>query len=47
LPTAIQEFLDARNRDPKPYVCVKTADDIFQTVVRFAQRTLATQSQQD
>lgn len=47
LEAAIHEFLDARNRDPKPYVWVKTADDIFQTVVRFAQRTLATQSQHD
>jgi transposase len=38
LEASIHEFLDARNRDPKPYVWVKTADDISQTVVRFAQR---------
>jgi len=40
LEAAIHEFLEVRNRDPKPYVWVKTADDILETVTRFAQRTL-------
>jgi transposase len=47
LEAAIHEFLEVRNRDPKPYIWVKSADDILQTVARFAQRTLIAQTHHD
>jgi transposase len=40
LEAAIQEFLDAHNADPKPFVWTKTADEILASIARFAQRTL-------
>ena len=43
LESAIHEFLEVHNRDPKPYVWVKTAEDILQSVARFAKRTLVAQ----
>jgi len=41
LEAAIQEFLDAHNDDPKPFIWTKTADDILASIARFAQRTVA------
>jgi transposase len=40
LKTAIQEFIDAHQANPKPFVWTKTADDILASIARFAQRTL-------
>lgn len=37
---AIQEFIDVHNETGKPYVWVKTADEILTSIARFAQRTL-------
>ncbi len=42
LERAIQEFLDAHNDKPTPYVWTKGADDILASIGRFAQRTLDT-----
>lgn len=39
---AIQEFIDVHNETGKPYVWVKTADEILASIARFAQRTLDT-----
>jgi transposase len=39
LERAIQEFLDANNDDPTPFVWTKTADQILASIARFAQRT--------
>ena len=36
----IQEFLDARNEQPKPYIWNKTADQILASIARFARQTL-------
>ena len=41
LEQAIKDFIAAHNKDPKPFVWVKTADDILDKITRFAQRTLA------
>jgi len=40
LVTAIQEFIAVHNETGKPYVWVKTADEILASIARFAQRTL-------
>ena len=40
LETAIREFLDVHNENPKPFVWTKTADQILASIARFAQRTL-------
>ncbi|MBM4438683.1 MAG: IS630 family transposase [Actinobacteria bacterium] len=37
---AIQEFIDVHNETGKPYVWVKSADEILASIARFAQRTL-------
>ena len=37
---AIREFIAVHNETGKPYVWVKTADDILASIARFAQRTL-------
>jgi len=37
---AIQEFIAVHNQTGKPYVWVKTADEILASIARFAQRTL-------
>lgn len=42
LETAIQEFLDAHNDDPKPFKWTKGADEILASIARFGQRTLQT-----
>lgn len=39
LERAIQEFLDASNEAPKPFVWTKTADQIFESVSEFCNRT--------
>ena len=40
LRTAIQDYLDANNDDPKPFTWTKSADQILESIARFAQRTL-------
>jgi transposase len=40
LETAIHEFLDAHNDDPKPFKWTKGADEILASMARFGQRTL-------
>ncbi|MDP2958666.1 MAG: IS630 family transposase [Longimicrobiales bacterium] len=37
---AINEFIDVHNETGKPYVWVKSADEILASIARFAQRTL-------
>jgi transposase len=44
LEAAIQAFIDAHHKDPKPFVWTKTADDILASIARFAQRTLDVQA---
>jgi len=39
LETAIQRYLDHHNRNPKPFVWTKTADEILASVARLCQRT--------
>lgn len=39
LKKAIQEFIDAHNGKPKPFVWHKSADEILASIARFAQRT--------
>jgi transposase len=41
LETAIREYIDVHNEDPKPFVWTKTADEILASMARFAQRTNA------
>jgi transposase len=40
LTATIQEFIDVHNETGKPYVWVKTADEILASIARFAQRTV-------
>ncbi len=40
LEKAIQEFLDEYNKNPKPFVWTKTADEILASIARFCTRTL-------
>jgi transposase len=42
LERAIQEFLEAHNEKPRPFMWTKTADEILASIARFAHRTLAT-----
>jgi transposase len=37
---AIEAYIDSCNANPRPFVWVKTADRILQSIARFAQRTL-------
>ena len=39
LETAIREYIEAHNENPKPFVWTKTADQILASITRFAQRT--------
>jgi transposase len=39
LKAAIQEFIDAHQVNPKPFVWTKSADEILASIARFAQRT--------
>jgi transposase len=40
LETAIREFIEVHNDNPKPFVWTKSADDILGSISRFAQRTM-------
>ncbi len=42
LRVAIQDYLDAHNENPTPFKWTKSADQILQSIARFAQRTLDT-----
>ena len=42
LEKAIREYLRAHNRNPKPFVWVATADEIFANIKRFCERTSET-----
>jgi transposase len=42
LEAAIREYIDVHNDDPKPFVWTRTADQILDSIARYAQRTLAT-----
>jgi hypothetical protein len=39
LKAGIQEFIDAHQADPRPFVWTKSADEILASIARFAQRT--------
>jgi len=39
LESAIREYIDVHNEDPKPFVWTRTADQILASIARFAQRT--------
>jgi transposase len=39
LESAICEYIDVHNEDPKPFVWTRTADQILASIARFAQRT--------
>ncbi len=39
LETAIRNYLQTYNHDPKPFVWTKTADEILESVARFCRRT--------
>lgn len=45
LKTAIQEFLDASNEHPKPFVWTKSADAILASIARFATKTMRVHGQ--
>ena len=40
LESAIREFIDVHNEDPKPFVWTRTADQILDSIARYARRTL-------
>jgi hypothetical protein len=40
LENAIRRFIDHHNRNPKPFVWAKSADQILESVARFCKRTL-------
>ena len=39
LESAIREYIDVHNEDPKPFVWTKTPDQILASIARYAQRT--------
>lgn len=43
---AIESFVSNTNQNPKPFVWVKTADDILASIARFAQRTIEVHNSQ-
>jgi hypothetical protein len=45
LEAAITAYIEARNKDPKPFRWTKSADDILASIERFCRRTLAVQTQ--
>ena len=47
LKTAIHDYLDAHNDEPKPFKWTKSADQILESIARFAQRTLDTHGEPD
>lgn len=44
LEAAIREYIDVHNEDPKPFQWTRTADQILDSIARYARRTLATQT---
>jgi transposase len=44
LEDAIREFIDAHHANPKPFMWTKTADQILESIARFAQRTFDAQA---
>ena len=38
LETAIRKYLDTCNKNPKPFVWIKSADDILASIARFCMR---------
>jgi transposase len=43
LEAAIREYIDVHNEDPKPFMWTRTADQILDSIARYAKRTLVTQ----
>jgi len=43
LESAIREFIEIHNEDPKPFVWTRTADQILDSIARYARRTVAVQ----
>jgi transposase len=41
LESAIREYISVHNKDPKPFVWTRTADQILDSIARYAQRTAA------
>ena len=39
LETAIREYIDVHNEDPQPFTWTRTADQILDSIARYAQRT--------
>ena len=46
LEAAICEYIDVPNEDPKPFVWTRTADQILDSIARYARRTGAVQPPQ-
>ena len=44
LESAIREFIEVHNEDPKPFVWTRTADQILDCISRYARRTLTSHS---
>lgn len=44
LEAAIRAYIDVHNEDPKPFVWTRTADQILDSIARFARRTVAVHS---
>jgi transposase len=44
LESAIREYISVHNEDPKPFVWTRTADQILDSIARYARRTVAVQS---
>ena len=40
LESAIREFIEVHNENPKPFVWTRTADQILDSIARYARRTL-------
>ncbi len=43
LEAAIREYIAAHNEDPKPFLWTRTAEQILDTIARYARRTAAAQ----
>jgi hypothetical protein len=41
LEAVIREYIDVHNEDPKPFVWTRTADQILDSIARYALRTVA------
>jgi hypothetical protein len=42
LEAAIRKYIEVHNENPKPFVWTRTADQILESIARFAQRTSPT-----